>query len=175
MTMIDTDVTTIDVDAGLTSAVRSEDTHVERSAVGVVRGESVSFSKGVVGAVFARGDVSVSQGGGRAFVAGGDLSIEQGGGGMFVAGGNASIAEGGVGSMLALGEVRVERGGIGIALAREVEAGGGAIVGFAIAPKVEIQAGGRLILGLREAVVGGVVAGAMFALMTTLVRALRGR
>jgi hypothetical protein len=77
--------------------------------------------------------------------------------------------------MLALGEVTVERGGVGIAVAREVEAGRGAIVGFAIAPKVEIEEGGRLIIGPREAVLGGVVAGLVLAVMTAVVRAVRGR
>src|SRR5687768_14580347 len=151
--MIDTDSATRDLDMTVSPMVASGELRVERSAVGIVRGGSVSFSKGPVGAVFARGDVSVSQAGGRAFVAGGDLAISQGGGGMFVAGGNATISEGGVGSMLSLGDVTIERGGIGIAVAGEVEAGQGAFVGFAISPKVEIEDGGRLLLGLREAVV----------------------
>jgi hypothetical protein len=94
---------------------------------------------------------------------------------MFVAGGNASISQGGVGSMLAIGEVRIERGGVGIAVAGEVEAGRGAIVGVAIAPKVEIEEGGRLIIGLREVVVGGVIAGAVFAVTHAVLRAARGR
>ena len=75
--------------------------------------------------------------------------------------------------MLALGEVTIEQGGIGVAVTREVEAGRGAIVGIAIAPKVEIEPGGRLIIGLREAVVGGAFAGIVGAILTALVRRRR--
>jgi ABC-type uncharacterized transport system permease subunit len=72
--------------------------------------------------------------------------------------------------MIALGEVNVERSGIGIALAGEVEAGQGAIVGFAIAPRVEIDAGGRLIIGLREAAVAGAIGGLVFGVLMRLLR-----
>jgi hypothetical protein len=92
---------------------------------------------------------------------------------MLLAGGNASISRGGIGGLLALGEVSIEQGGVGVAITREVEAGQGAIVGIAIAPKVEVEPGGRLIIGLREALVGGAVAGVVGAFLVTWIGRIR--
>lgn len=118
---------------------------VKQSAIGLVRSDTVTANQAAIGAVLARGDVSVAQGGGRAFVAAGDLRIHQGGGGMFLAGGSAEIRQGGVGTMVALGGVRVERGFVAVALS----------------PRVTVAEGGRVIAGVREAVIGGAVFGAV--------------
>ena len=148
---------------------------LRQSGVGLVRAETVTVNQAALGAVLARGDVSVAQGGGRAFLAGGDLRIQQGGGGMFVAGGDAQIHQGGVGTLVALGGARFEQGGAVLALARDVQAGNGGTIGVAISPRITVAPGGRVVAGLREVVIGGVVAGAVVSLAMLLVRRVAGR
>lgn len=77
--------------------------------------------------------------------------------------------------MLALGGVTVERGGIGVAITRQMEVGDRTAFALALAPRMEIQAGGRVIMGLREAVVAGIVAGLLVAFLAELRRRLRRR
>jgi ABC-type nitrate/sulfonate/bicarbonate transport system permease component len=42
-----------------------------------------------------------------------------------------------------------------------------------IAPKVEIEPGGRLIIGLREAAIGGAVAGVVGVILAALIGRMR--
>ena len=62
--MIDSEKTKAGISQTATREVWSNQVQVERSAVALVRGETVTFSNGAVGAVLARGDVSVTRGGG---------------------------------------------------------------------------------------------------------------
>lgn len=155
--------------------VTDREIEVKRSGVGLVRAETVTVNQAAVGAVLARGDVSVARGGGRAFLAGGDLRIQQGGGGMFVAGGDAEIHQGGVGTLVALGGARFEQGGAVLALTKDVRAGAGATIGVAIAPRMTMAPGSKVVAGTREVVVGGMVAGAVLALVMLLARRVAGR
>ena len=142
----ETDATPQTINRAATPRIASDrDVEVKQSAIGLVRSGSVTVNKAAIGVVLARGDVSVAQGGARAFLAGGDLRIHQGGGGMFVAGGSAEIRQGGVGTLVAIGGVRVERG----------------FVAVAVSPRVTVADGGRVIAGIREAVIGGAVFGAV--------------
>jgi hypothetical protein len=148
---------------------------VRQSGVGLVRADTVTVNQAALGVVLARGGVSVSQGGGRAFLAGGDLRIQQGGGGLFLAAGDAEIHQGGVGTLVALGGARFEQGGAMLALARDVEVGSGATIGLAISPRITVAPGGRVVAGIREVIIGGVVAGAVVGLVMLVARRVLGR
>ena len=145
---------------------------VRQSAVGLVRAGTVTVSRAALGAVMARGEVSVSQAGARAVLAGGNLRIQQGGGGTFVAGGDAEILQGGVGTLVALGRARFEQGGAVLVLARDVEAARGSTIALAISPRITVAPGGRIVAGVRELIIGGLVAGAALGLVTALTRRL---
>lgn len=155
--------------------VDAGEANVAQSAVGLVRAGHATIDQAVVGAVMAGGDVSVSQGGGRTFLAGRDLHLRQGGGGMLVAGGDAEIREGGVGTMVAFGSVRIAQGGSLLAFAREVEAGEGTRIGVALAPRITMAPGTRVLLGPREVVASGAVAGLVIGLVLAAIRRLTGR
>ena len=148
---------------------------IRQSAIGIVRSESATIGQAFVGAVIARGDVSVAQGGGRMLLAGNDLVVHQGGSGMIVAGGDAEIREGGAGTLVALGDVSIERGGAVMAVTRSLEVGAGSTVGLALAPRMVVHPGGRVVAGIREAVVAGAVGGLVIGLVVAGVRRLAGR
>lgn len=148
---------------------------IRQSAIGIVRSESATIGQAFVGAVIARGDVSVAQGGGRMLLAGNDLVVHQGGSGMIVAGGDAEIREGGAGTLVALGDVSIERGGAVMAVTRSLEVGAGSTVGLALAPRMVVHPGGRVVAGIREAVVAGAVGGLVIGLMVAGVRRLAAR
>lgn len=157
------------------SHVDAQDANVEQSAVGLVRTGHATIRQAFVGAVIASEDVSLSRGGGRTFLAGRDLHLAQGGGGFLVAGGDAEIREGGVGTLVSLGSVRVERGGSVLTLARQVDARDGSTIGMALAPRIVMAPGARVLIGLREVVVGGAVGGLVIGLVVTALRRLIGR
>jgi hypothetical protein len=148
---------------------------IRQSAIGIVRSESATIGQALVGAVVARGDVSVAQGGGRMLLAGNDLVVHQGGGGLFVAGGDVEIREGGAGTMVALGDVSIDRGGAVVAITRSLEAGEGSTVGLALSPRVVVHPGGRVVAGLREALVAGAVGGLVIGLVVAGIRRLTVR
>jgi hypothetical protein len=80
---------------------------------------------------------------------------------------------GGVGSMVAIGGASFDRAGAGVVVAKAAEVREGGVIGLALAPRVDVQPGGRVIVGLREAAIGGAVAGIVIGLIAGLVR--RGR
>lgn len=157
------------------SRVDAQDANVAQSAVGLVRTGHATIGQALVGAVIASEDVSMSRGAGRTFLAGRDLHLSQGGGGFLVAGGDVEIREGGAGTLLSLGNVRVERGGSVLALARQVDARDNSTIGVALAPRIVMAPGTRVLIGLREVVAGGAVAGLVIGLVVAAVRRLAGR
>lgn len=148
---------------------------IRQSAIGIVRAESATIGQAVVGAVLARGDVSVAQGGGRLLLAGNDLVLHQGGSGMIVAGGDAEVREGGAGTLVALGDVSIERGGAVVALSRSLEVGDASTVGLALTPRLVVQPGGRVVAGIREAIIAGIAGGLVMGLVVAGIRRLAAR
>ena len=140
------------------------------SVAGVVRGDRVSITNGLVGGV-AGSAIQVERAFVRAALSAGDVSIHQAGAGFVLAGGSATIRQGGAQAIVATGAVTVEQGGSGIVLARNVTAGSGGTVVFGIAPRLEVADGGRVILGPLASLllVGGAVAG-VAGLVTVLRR-----
>jgi hypothetical protein len=80
-----------------------------------------------------------------------------------------------VGTLVALGGARFEQGGAMLALARDVEVGSGATIGLAISPRITVAPGGRVVAGIREVIIGGVVAGAVVGLVMLVARRVLGR
>src|SRR3712207_4766991 len=97
-TISDTVVRTVD-------AVEAGPVSVERSAVGVVSGDTIEIARAGAGLLFARRDLTLRQGGGRTLVAGGDVELHQAGAGSVLVAGNAAIERGGAGSIVAAGSV----------------------------------------------------------------------
>jgi hypothetical protein len=157
------------------SHVDAQDANLAQSAVGLVRTGHATIGQAFVGAVIASEDVSLSRGAGRTLLAGRDLHLAQGGGGFLVAGGDVEIREGGVGALVSLGSVRVERGGSVLALARQVDARDSSTIGVALAPRIVMAPGTRVLIGLREVLAGGAVAGLVIGLVVAAARRLTGR
>ena len=68
--------------------------------------------------------------------------------------------------MIANGDVSIEYGGTqGIFAAGSATIGPKAIVGFVVSPKVTVEDGGKVLMGPRQAVVFGAVAGVVGALL----------
>ncbi len=134
----------------LRSVEAAGDVQVERALVGMVNGRDVSIERSACGPV----------------MAGGDVAITQGGCGPMVAGGDVTITQGGCGPMVARGDVRFEQGGC-----QSVIAGGGvtvgpdAFVGMALAPRVTVEEGGRVLLGVPQALAFGAACGLVCALV----------
>ncbi len=135
----------------LKSIEAAGDVQVERSLIGMVNGHDVAIARGACGPVMAGGSVSVTQGGCGPVVAGGDVTLHQAGCGPLVAKGDVRFEQGGCQSVIAGGGVTV---------------GPSAFVGVALAPRITVEEGGRVLLGVPQALAFG----AAFGLAAGLVR-----
>lgn len=131
------------------------DVGVQRSLVGVLRARDVHLTQAAAGPV----------------LAGGSFSILQGGCGPVVANGGVTIRQGGCGPVLANGSVQIEQGGTqSIIAAGGATLGEHAYVGVVLSPKVTVNDGGRVLFSTPQALALGAAAGAVFAILSRLVR-----
>jgi hypothetical protein len=119
-------------------------TNVERSVVGVMRGEDIEMTRGGAGVVLARHDVSMRQGGGGPIIAGGDVKFHQGGGGPVLARGNVTLEQGLMQTVVAGGRVTVGNRGF---------------VAFALSPSTTVEDGGKVLMTVRQAAAFGAALG----------------
>lgn len=134
--------------------VDGDDLLIDSSLVGVVRGKDIRLDRGGAGVVLASGDMQMNQGGGQVMAAGGDMPVAQGGGGLMFAGGDMSISQGGGGILVAGGEARVDDGTVGVLLA----------------PKVVLGNNTRVLVSTPQAIIIGIVAGAVIGLLAAYFR-----
>ena len=113
-------------------------------------------------------DVSIRQAGGMAFISRGDTELSQGGGQVILAGGATSIHQGGANLLASVGGVSISQGGAVVAAAGSIRVEQ-SYVGVALAPGIDIS-DSRILLGPREAVLFGAVAGVAAAVVTRLLR-----
>lgn len=140
-----------------TTAVKDEESKIERRFVGLVKTDRAEIRSAAVGAVFAEKDVSIERAAARAIVAGGALRLSQGGAGMILAGGATSVRQAGAGTIVSLGPTQIEQGGAGTLIAGSATVGKGGVVVLAVTPHLEVAEGGRVFGGpaaLAAAVVG---------------------
>src|SRR5581483_5521688 len=122
--------------------------------------------RGILKSIEAAGDVQVE----RSLIGmvnGHDVAIARGACGPVVAGVDVTLLQAGCRPLVAKGDVRFEQGGC-----QSVIAGGGvtvgpsSFVGVALAPRITVEEGGRVLLGVPQALAFG----AAFGLAAGLVR-----
>lgn len=131
------------------------DVNVERTVVGVVKARDVHLSGSAAGVVGARGNLSIVNGGCGPVLANGDVTIRYGGCGPMIANGDVTIEYGGTQGVLAAGGATI---------------GPKAFVGIVLSPKVTVSEGAKVVLSSRQALAFGAAAGAVFALVSRLVK-----
>lgn len=114
-------------------------------------------------------NVTVRQAGGLVFGAAHDLGLREGGGQLIAAGNNMTVNDGG-GMVLAAGNrLSVTNGGAALAVSPNVEVRQG-LVGVALAAKLDVADDSRVLVDPKGAVLIGVVAGVVAALLGRLLR-----
>ncbi|HZP89523.1 MAG TPA: hypothetical protein VFC04_00830 [Actinomycetota bacterium] len=134
----------------LRSVEAAGDVQVERALVGMVNGRDVSIGRSACGPVMARGSVTITQGGCGPVMVGENAAFHQAGCGPVVAKGDVSFEQGGCQSVIAGGGVTV---------------GPSAFVGLALSPRVSVEEGGRVLLGVPQAIAFGAACGVVCALV----------
>jgi hypothetical protein len=127
-----------------------------------------NFTGGFAASIRADGDVVVREGGALAIVAGGDATLKEAGAGLCVVGGDASMAQAGAGSLFVGGSVEMHEAGIGQMMAMEATVADSR-VGLLIGGKVTLERS-EVMLGTAQAAALGAAAGALFFLLSRLVR-----
>lgn len=131
------------------------DANVTNSLVGMVRARDVHLTDAAAGFVAAEGNFSILNGGCGPVIANGGVTIRNGGCGPMISNGDVSIESGGTQGILAAGGATI---------------GPRAFVGFVVSPKITVEDGGKVLMGPRQAVLFGAVAGVACSLMSRLIR-----
>jgi hypothetical protein len=135
---------------GLAREIHAREVHIVQGAAASIEADDVSIVQGAVGLLRAE-----------------DVSVSLGGAGL-IAADRVRLAQGGAQTVLAR-EVSVEQGGAGLVLARDVNIQPQTFVGFLVAQTVTGDV--RTLFDWR----GAVAFGAVFALVTSILRAARRR
>jgi len=165
------------------SAVKGEQVSVERSLVGLVKGQTTTLhqSAGVVvfdtgtsqikqGAAVAAGswgDMSISMGCCVGAVARRNVTIERGYGQWLVGAGDMTVTQGGAMTMMAGKSISVTQGGAALLLTQSAHVEHGT-VGLLISGKTELGEGARVLLRPAGAAALGGALGGVFALICLL-------
>lgn len=113
-------------------------------------------------------DVEIQQAGAALISAKGDVHLTQGGAQMVRVAGDMDVRQGGVQTLMSKGDVSVSEGGILVGAARSIRVDNG-MVGVALGRDVEIT-NSRVMFGREHAIVFGVVAGVVMAVVSRLLR-----
>jgi hypothetical protein len=159
------------------SSVKGDQVSVERSLVGLVRGQTttltqsasvVAFDTGTThikqgGAVVAGswGDMSITMGACVAAVARRNVTLERGYGQWLIGAGDMTVTQGGAMTMLAGKSINVTQGGAALMLTQSARVERGT-VGLLISGKTELADGSRVLLRpAGAAALGGTLAGVL--------------
>jgi len=145
---------------------------VRNAAVGNVQGDEVEVFNSVVGTVTAAGNATLSSGGAMVVAASNDLRV-MGGGAAVIAAGRDMTIQGGGGTLIASGrDLRVQGGGGALLFASNATLEK-SYVNVLISGNVEVGEGGRVLLNTPQALALGAALGAVFALVSSLLRRRR--
>jgi hypothetical protein len=155
--------------------IRGETTRVDvrNAAVGNVQGDEVEVFNSVVGTVTAGANATLSSGGAMVVAASNDLKV-MGGGAAIIAAGRDMTIQGGGGTLIATGrDLRVQGGGGALLFAGNSATLERSYVNVLVSGNVEVGEGGRVLLSTPQALALGAALGAVFALVSSLLRRRR--
>jgi hypothetical protein len=144
---------------GVASQVIGENIRFESGlAVNVNASESLTFTNSLGISIKAEKDMQIENSGAVSVVSGGEMHLTNGGAQVLVAGGNMSIENGGGQLLVAGGEVKAQH----------------TFIGVAVANQISLSEDSKILLDKPRAALFGAAFGAVFALLSWLLRRGKG-
>jgi hypothetical protein len=134
-----------------------------------VEGDRVQFGPGFALSVSANQDAQLSQGGAIAVAAGRDMHIEQGGGQVIAVGHDLKLENGAGGYLRVGGEAILDNSMVVASVSQQVDARD-SMLGIVLARQVNLGEGSRVLLNTPQAAAMGAMLGAVFGLVSWLLR-----